>query len=109
MKATQIPDTHAYKLPTYALVPGVGLKEVTDHFTTNLQFVKGKSNSPEHIGIISEDLIDVMVHHLGEINVGELQNTFTTNAIESLKSAKQSLIDRKSDREKRGVLHTNEK
>ena len=93
-----------YQLPTYSLPEqGKGL-QMTVHMI-EIPFIKGGGNPQS--GIITEDLLSMLVEHLEEMNVGDLKNHQTSMAIENLEKAKKWIEDRKVDRRERGVYGTN--
>ena len=90
-----------YIVPTYKLA-NKGLVETGE---LRIPFVNGKEGD-EQEGTISENLLVMMINHTKSLNVGNLKNKFTEDAIEHLTAALKCLIDRKIDRQERNVLGT---
>lgn len=99
----------SYTLPKYEVVDGKGLVETGE--TQTIDFVKGNIEGPEfkQDGIITENLLSMLVEHLGELNVGDLRNRHTSVAITKLEEALFWIEERKRDRDKRSVLGTYKK
>lgn len=97
--------SHNYTLPIYTI--GLDGLEKTGELT--LPFVKGSKGATEQEGVTSQDLIKAVLNYLGAVNQGEMKTEETTNAINNLQQAHLWLEQRRKDRERRGVLNTNQK
>jgi len=97
-----------YGLPCYK-VTEVGLEEVLG--VQEIKFVKGNIEGEEfrQSGIITENLLAMLIGHLKFLNQGELSNRQTSIAITNLEIALMWIEERKRDRLKRGVLGTYKK
>ena len=77
----------SYTIPMYELEKNTGLKEISaKQFIT---FVKGDKDG-EHLvqsGIITENLLSMLIQHLSDLNVGDLRNRHTSVAITKLEEA----------------------
>lgn len=93
-----------YQLPTYTLDSTEGKRLQMTMFPIDITFVKGGEN-PQR-GIITEDLLEMLIHHLKEINVGHLENYHTSMSIANLEKALIWIKARKIDRVQRGVTGT---
>ncbi len=98
-----------YKLPKYKVVDMVGLVETGEYQT--IDFVKGNIEGPEfkQDGIITENMLTMLIRHLGDLNVGDLRNRHTSVAITKLEEALFWIEERKRDRLARSVLGTYKK
>ena len=98
-------SSHTYELPIFEVTKNglwlAGSQEIT--------FCKGSKEAPVHPGFITETLIQLCADHLESVNVGHLQNDYTTAAVAHLKTALEILDERIKDREARGVLQTYKK
>lgn len=95
----------AYSLPKYQ-VTNNGLEDAGE---TQIYICKGdKSNEAtmRQQGVLVESLLVVCGKYLTEVNVGDLQNEFSTKAIEAIKEALNQLDLRKQKREQEGTLST---
>ena len=99
----------SYELPMYKVEPEKGLIETKDTWLIN--FVKGNIDGPEfkQDGIITENLLSMLIKHLDSLNVGDLRNRHTSVAITKLEEALFWIEERKRDRVKRNVLGTYKK
>ncbi len=95
-------SSHTYELPFFE-VSEDGLK-LAGH--TVISFCKGSKDAPVHPGFFSETLIQLCADHLESVNVGHLENPYTTAVVAHLKAALEILDERIKDREARGVLQT---
>lgn len=95
----------SYQLPIYKLT-NEGLEETSHHLELN--FVKGNIEGEEfrQLGVITENILSMLVEHLAYLNQGDLRNKFTTNAIDKIQEALMWIEEKKKDRSKRGVLGT---
>ena len=100
-------SSHTYELPVYA----IGSNGALDFGTSHIVFCKGNKQNPDegHSGFFTESLIQLCADHLESVNVGHLENLYTTAAVAHLKTAFEILDERVKDREKRGVLQTYQK
>ena len=107
-KFTVLKEGASYSLPTYAVGEN-GLEELEDKQI--IEFVKGNIEGPEfkQAGIITENLLSMLIKHLSTLNQGELRNRHTSLAITNLENALMRLEERKKDRVERGVLGTYKK
>lgn len=97
----------SYSLPTYTVGEN-GLEEKGD---AQIHFVKGNIDGPQfrQKGIITENLLSMLIEHLNTLNTGDLRNRNTSLAITDLESALMRIEERKRDRAKRNVLGTYKK
>ena len=97
-------SSHTYELPIYKITEN----GAADAGIVEIDFCKGNKENPDEgqEGIFTESLIQLCADHLESVNVGNLENPYTTAAIAHLKSALEILDERVKDREKRGVLQT---
>lgn len=95
-------SSHTYELPVFE----VGMTGLRYYGSQEITFCKGSKDAPVHPGFITETLIQLCADHLESVNVGHLENDYTTAAIAHLKTALEILDERIKDREKRGVLQT---
>lgn len=104
-KYTVIKLGSTYQLPIYKLT-STGLEETPN--CKEINFVKGNIEGEEfrQDGIITENILAMLVEHLSSLNQGDLENKFTTNAIDKIQEALMWIEERKRDRDKRGVLGT---
>lgn len=98
-------SSHVYELPTFKITEN-GLEEFQ---TATIQFIKGSKDAPVHPGFITESFIELCKMHLESVNQGDLENPFTTQAIEHLQAALWNLQERQKDRQARGVAQTYQK
>ena len=98
-------SSHTYELPVFQVTKN-GLEAIEP---VVIQFCKGSKDAPVHPGFITETLIQLCADHLESVNVGHLENDYTTAAIAQLKTALEILDERVKDREARGVLQTYQK
>lgn len=98
-------SSHTYELPWYR----IGADGAEDAGMELIQFCKGSKGNPEQEGLFSESLIELCKIHLESVNQGDLENPFTTSAINSLKEALWFLNERTEYRKRRGVLQTYQK
>jgi len=94
-----------YRLPTY-FVTKEGLH---DGVGVNIKFCKGNKADPTAFrqeGIISESLVELAARHLEDVNVGDLKDECTTEAIAYLRSALAELQARQAKRRAAGVQGT---
>lgn len=98
-----------YNLPKYKVEEGKGLLEIKEF--QEIKFVKGNIEGPEfkQDGIITENLLTILIEHLGSLNVGDLRNRHTSIAITKLEESLFWIEERKRDRIKRDVLGTYKK
>ncbi len=98
-----------YKLPKYKVVDGVGLVETGEYQT--IDFVKGEIDGVEfkQDGSLTDNILAMLIHHLGDLNVGDLRNRPTSMAITKLQEALFWIEERKRDRLARNVLGTYKK
>lgn len=97
-----------YMLPTYKVTDD-GLKFV-DY--VKLKFCKGNKSDPSVFrqdGYFTESLIQVAKMYLEDVNVGDLKNPDTEQAILKLEEALMWIGKRAKDREIRGVQGTYQK
>lgn len=95
---------HRYK------VGGEGLEDVDGAF--EIQFVKGAKNDPNVFsqeGVVTESLLTVCKRYLEDVNIGDLKNEYTTNAIAHIEAALKKLQQRAEDRKNRSVQNTYKK
>lgn len=73
-------------------------------------FAKGVIGGPEYShkqkGIFTESLIQASIEYLNNVNQGELQNIHTTEAVQYLKAALNSLDARRQKRVNDGTIFT---
>jgi len=98
-------SSHTYELPVYKVTEN-GLVHIGGK---DIEFCKGSKDAPAHPGFITDTLIQLLVEHLESVNQGELENKFTTTAIEHLQAALWNLEERQKDRQARGVAQTYQK
>lgn len=98
-------NSHTYGLPMYK-VGTEGLEFVEDFW---IHLCKGSKGSPAQTGILSEDMIKMILSYLTEVNVGDLRTRETGLAITKLEEALMWLNKRTQDRAERGVLNTYKK
>lgn len=100
-------SSHTYELPVYMVTENGVINSAVDV----VKFCKGSKDSPSkgHPGLFTESLIQLCADHLESVNVGHLENDYTTAAIAHLKTALEILDERTKDREARGVLQTYQK
>ena len=98
-------SSHTYELPCFE----VGMSGLRYHSSQGISFCKGSKDTPVHPGFITESLIQLCKMHLESVNQGELENKFTTTAIEHLQAALWNLEERQKDRQDRGVAQTYQK
>ena len=96
-------SSHTYELPAYHITEN-GAENMPGKFVIKL--CKGNKQSPGHGGFFTESLIQLCADHLESVNVGHLENPYTTAAVAHLKAALEILDERIKDREARGVLQT---
>lgn len=108
-KVTVIKKGATYEIPRYELTSS-GLQEI-ESAPLRIHFVKGSIDGEQYAqnGTICENLFSMIEQHLSQLNQGELENEHTTKCINHVRAAKQALLDRKNDRQKRGVLGTYKK
>lgn len=108
-KVTVLRKGATYQVPRYGLTSD-GLKEIEGAPLT-IHFVKGSIEGGQYAqnGTICENLLSMIEQHLSSLNQGELSSKYTSKCIEHVRAAKQALLDRKNDRDKRGVLGTYKK
>lgn len=99
-------DRSTYLIPVYDLTTE-GLKKDEGNFKT-IQFVQGPVGSETHqSGIITEDLLTMLIGHLNTLNKpGPLYNEHTAQAVSHLEQAILCIVERKHDRKRRGVFGT---
>ena len=95
-------DSHTYQLPSYE-VTDTGLNILG---IINIPFVKGSRNSTELHGMITMDVLAMLIDHLSQFQDGPLANEETADAIEYLEKALYRLGDRQADRHNRNVNET---
>lgn len=95
-------SSHVYELPRYHITAN----GAEDFRSEIIAFCKGSKDVPGHPGFFTETLIQLCADHLESVNVGHLENTYTTAAVAHLKTALEILDERVKDRESRGVLQT---
>lgn len=98
-------NSHTYELPWYRIGPD----GAEDAGMEIIQFCKGSKENPVQEGLFTESLIELCRIHLESVNQGDLENPYTTSAINSLKGALWFLNERVEDRKLRGVLQTYQK
>lgn len=98
-------SSHIYELPVFHVTEN-GLEQIDSE---SIQFCKGSRRVPDHQGFITETLLELCRVHLESVNQGELENKFTTEAIEHIRLALWNLEERQKDRIKRDVAQTYEK
>ena len=98
-------SSHTYELPMYHITSN----GAEDFRSEIIAFCKGSKDAPGHPGFFSETLIQLCADHLESVNVGHLQNDYTTAAVAHLKTALEILDERIKDREVRGVLQSYQK
>ena len=98
-------SSHTYELPAYHITEN-GAENMPGKFVIKL--CKGNKQNPDegHGGFFAESLIQLCADHLESVNVGHLENDYTTAAVAHLKTALEILDERVKDREARGVLQT---
>src|SRR5690348_1727529 len=86
-----------YYLPIYTLT-NEGLVETPN--VKEINFVKGNIEGEEfrQDGVITENILAMLVEHLSSLNQDELENKFTTNAINKIQEALMWIEERKKDR-----------
>lgn len=104
VKVAQQVDSHTYVIPKFSLNPSFDL-----HSNVVIQFLKGEVGKEVHPGFVTETIINLCKVHLESVNQGELENLYTTSAINSLKEALWFLNERVEDRKRRGVFQTYQK
>lgn len=94
-----------YELPVYT-IKETGIEKTK--LNIHIPYVKGNIEGKEHRqdGIITENLLSMLVFHLKSLNVGDLENRNTTLAIDAIETALMRLEERKKERQARGVLGT---
>lgn len=97
--------SHTYRVPIYKIGPD----GVEDAGMEIIQFCKGSKENPVQDGMFTESLIELCKIHLEIVNQGDLENPYTTSAINSLKEALWFLNERVEDRKRRGVFQTYQK
>lgn len=98
-------SSHTYELPTYYISED-GAK---DFETKVVAFCMGSKDSVGHPGFFTETLIELCKIHLESVNQGELENPYTTQAIDHLEEALWFTQERIKDRQARGVFQTYQK
>ncbi len=100
-------SSHTYELPVYKITEN----GAEDAGIAEIDFCKGDKSRPDEgqEGVFTESLIQLCADHLESVNVGHLENPYTTAAVAHLKTALEILGERTKDREKRGVLQTYQK
>lgn len=95
-------SSHTYELPMYHITSN----GAEDFRSETIAFCKGSKDAPGHPGFFTESLIQLSIDHLESVNVGGLENVYTTAAVAHLKAALEILDERVKDREAREVLQT---
>lgn len=96
-----------YGLPMYDVVEGKGLEPI-EGASHLFGFVKGATNDktiPKQSGVILEELLAVLVHHLEKVNT-DVPSQHGTYTIACIKGALEKQIERRVERAQRGVLGT---
>lgn len=105
-KAIQIVKPSAtYNIPTFRVEDG----EIVDGIGEDIYFCKGSTSDKEIFrqeGVFVESLIKLAAVHLESINVGQLENNDTKQAIIKLEEALMWLGKRAEDRKLREVQGT---
>jgi hypothetical protein len=98
-----------YSIPKYNVVKGEGLV-LTDN-VQSIEFVKGSIDGDQYAqeGTTTENVLSMLIEHLGHLNQGKLRNRHTSVAITKLEEARMWIEERKRDREARGVISTYKK
>lgn len=100
-------NSHTYEIPIYKITEN----GAEDAGIVEIDFCKGSKLEPEkgQEGVFTESLIQLCADHLESVNIGDLENPYTTAAVAHLKTALEILDERVKDRESRGVLQTYQK
>lgn len=96
-----------YSLPMYEISEGKGLEPI-ENARHIFGFVKGATNDnsiPKQSGIILEEMLAVLVHHLEKVNK-DVPSQYGTDTIAHIKAALECQIERRVERALRGVLGT---
>lgn len=99
-----------YHLPMYMVVQDKGIEAIEGAFSA-LCFVKGASNDksiPQQHGIIMEELLSVLILHMKEVNQ-VVPSPYGEKTIEGLETALKAQVERRVERDMRGVLGTYKK
>lgn len=94
----------SYYLPVYTLNGPGGLIQINHKHP--ICYVKSGFEGDPQDGIITEDVLAMLIVRLRQMNKGDLANEYNSEAIGHLKRAMEKLILRKLDREQRGVIGT---
>ncbi len=105
LQPIQKENSHTYGLPMYKVGPE-GLEFVEDFW---IHLCKGEKGSPAQTGILSQDMIRLVLSYLTDVNVGDMRTRETSLAITKLEEALMWLNKRTQDRISRGVLNTYQK
>ena len=95
----------SYALPKYQITSR-GLEDAGE---TQIYICKGDKSDESKMrqqGVLVESLLVVCGKYLTEVNTGELENEFSTKAIESIREALNQLDLRTQKREEDGTLST---
>lgn len=103
MKTVEAGRTYEVTLKS---VTNEGIKETGK---TEIKFCKGAKDDekiPRQEGIFVEDLLEVGLDYLKSVNVGELKDAASSEAIRRIEKALAALAARKAKRQKAGVHQT---
>lgn len=98
----------SYRVPTY-VITNEGIKE---EFEFTINFCKGNKDDTEAFrqeGILTESLLEVVVHYLETVNTGDLRCRESSIAITKIEEALLWLRKRSQDRQRRNVQNTYQK
>lgn len=104
-------STHNYELPVYT-IDHTGLVQTDGIFNINLlrgSKVTEENTIPKQDGILSEQLLQVVLTYLKDVNIGKMETKETSNAIDKIEEALMWIDLRRENRANRGVLSSYKK
>lgn len=107
-KEIVIEDAWTYLVPIYGIGPD-GLEFVGQKVITLCRGDKNNPENPRLTGMLTETLLTVAASYLVMVNVGDLKNENTSEAIGHIQKALDALVLRAKERQERGVQGSYEK